>query len=302
MADISESVAETILSKLREQHPEHLHDRANVTISFIKDVNTAWNSTIGISIENDISDFLAKAIYERLAEDVIAEPMAVRTIELICELYDEIALELFLREGANAECSTAWQFNNRANSRSASGRYLEALEDYNLACEIEPNCLMYLLNRAKTFLALDMRELALRDATRAYVQAANRQFGTKDDFMTVDDFVEIADLMITCGRKEKALEVLLKFTLAFKRYLPFLSKIDDDGFCSMSLDGHLSQFNIVFFLDHALAVFHSIREVNNCEVLTRHVLAELSDLADTVGYTIAPPRREPGILTEYCDT
>lgn len=296
MADISESVAEAILSKLSEQHPEHLHDHATVTISFIKDVNTAWDSTIGISSENDISDYLAKAIYERLAEDVIAKPMEVRTIDLICELYDETGLEHFLGEGADAECATSWQFNNRANSRSASGRYLEALEDYNLAREIEPNCLMYLLNRAKTFVALDMRELALRDTLLAYAQTVNKQFGTKDDFMTIDDFVEIAELMLICGRKEKALEVLLKFTLAFKRYLPFLSRIDDDGFCSMSLDGHSSRVNIGFFLDHALAVIHSIGEGNNCVVPTRRdVLTELLDLINKIGYTNDPPPAGAGV-------
>lgn len=297
MTDISESIAKTICSKLREQHPEHFRAHAIVTISFIKDVDTAWNSTIGISIENEINDYLAKAIYERLAEDVIAKPMEVRTIDLICELYDEIGFEHFLGEGADAECSTSWQFNNRANSRSASGRYLEALEDYNHACEIEPNCLMYLLNRAKTFIAIDMRELALRDATRAYAQTENKQFGTKDDFMTIDDFVEIAGLMITCGRKEKALEALLKFTLAFRRYLPFLSRIDDDGFCSMSLDGHSSRVNIGFFFDHAFAVFHSIGEGNNCVVQTRlDVLTGLLDLADKIGYTNALPGRSRGFL------
>lgn len=296
MADISESVAETILSKLREKHPEHSRAHASVTISFIKDVNTAWNSAIGISSENDISDYLAKEIYQRLAEYVIAKPMEIRTIGLICELYDEIGFEHFLVEGADAECFTSWQFNNRANSRSALGRYLEALEDYNHACELEPNCLMYLLNRARTFIALDMRELALRDATRAYAQAENKQFGTKDDFMTIDEFVEIAELMITCGRKEKALEALLKFTLAFKRYLPFLSRIDEEGFCSMSLDGHSSRVNIGFFLDHTLAVFHSIKEGNNCVVPTRlDVLTELLDLTDKIGYTNATSPAEAGV-------
>ncbi len=296
MADISESVAEAILNNIREQHPEHLRAHAAVTISFIKDVNTAWNSAIGINSENDISDHFAKAIYERLAEDVIAKPMEAGTIDLICELYDEIGFEHFLREGADTECSTSWQFNNRANSRSALGRYLEALEDYNLACEIVPNCLMHLLNHAKTFIALDMRELAIRDATRAYAQTENKQFGTKDDFMTIDDFVEIAGLMINCGREEKALEALLKFTLAFKRYLPFLSRIDDDGFCSMSLDGHSSQVNIGFFLDQALAVFHSIGEGNNCVVQTRlDVLAGLLDLTDKIGDTNASPPAGAGV-------
>ena len=173
------------------------------------------------------------------------------------------------------------------------GRYLEALEDYNHACEIEPNSLMYLLNRAKTFIALDMQELALRDALHAYAQAENKQFGTKEDFVTIDDFVEIAELMITCGHKEKALEALLNFTLAFKRYLPFLSRIDEDGFCSMSLDGHSSRVNIGFFLDHALAVFHSMKEENNCVVPTRlDVLTELLNLKDKIGYTNAPSPAE----------
>jgi len=296
VADSSMSVAEDILSKLREQHPEHLHAHATVTISFIKDVNTAWNSTIGIGSEIYMSEHLAKEIYQRLAEDVIAKPMEVRTIDLICELYDEIGFEHFLGEGADAECSTSWQFNNRANSRSALSRYFEALEDYNYACEIEPKCLMYLLNRARTFIALDMRELALRDAMHAYAQAENKRFGTKDDFMTIDDFVEIAGLMIICGHEEKALEALLKFTSAFKRYLPFLSRIDDDGFCSMSLDGHSSRINIGFFLDHALAVFHSIREGNNCVVPTRlDILTELLDLTNKIGHTNAPPPAGAGV-------
>lgn len=295
MTDISESIAETILSKLRKQHPEHLHAHATMTISFIKDVNTAWNSAIGIRSENDISDYLAKAIYESLAEDVIAKPMEVRTIELICDLYDEIGFEHFLWEGVDAECSTSWQFNNRANSRSALGRYLEALEDYNLACEIEPNSLMYLLNRAKTFIALDMRELALRDATRAYAQTENKQFGTKEDFMSVDDFIVIAELMVTCGREEKALEVLLKFALAFKRYLPFLSRINDDGFCSMSLDCHSSQVNVGFFLNHALAVIHSIRDDNSRVIHTwTDVHTSLLDLINKIGYVYAP-RKELGV-------
>ena len=110
-------------------------------------------------------------------------------------------------------------------------------------------------------------------------------------------------LMITCGRKEKALEALLKFTLAFKRYLPFLSRIDNDGFCSMSLDGHSSRVNMGFFLDHALAVFHSMKEGNNCVVPTKlYVLTELLDLTDKIGHTNSLPRQKPGFLTEYYDT
>jgi tetratricopeptide (TPR) repeat protein len=265
MDDSSAIIFEKILSKLKEQHPEHLRTHASVTISFIKDLKMAWNSAVGISNESDISDRLARDIYERLIEDVIAKPMEVKTIGLICEIYNGIALEHFLEEDADAECSTSWQFNNRANSRSASGRYLEALEDYNYACELEPNCLMYLLNRARTFNRLDMPELALRDALRAYALIENKQFDTKDDLMTIDDFVVIADLMITCGRKRMALETLLKFTLVLKHYLPVLSKTDDNGFCSMVSDGHSSSINIAFFLDQASNVIDSVKEDEECD-------------------------------------
>jgi tetratricopeptide (TPR) repeat protein len=258
-------IFEKILSKLKERHPEHLRPCASVTISFIKDLKMAWNSVVGISNERDTSDRLARDVYERLTEEVIAQPMEAKTIGLICGIFDGIALEHFFEEDADAECSTSWQFNNRANSRSASGRYLEALEDYNYACELEPSCLMYLLNRARTFIRLDMRDLALRDALRAYALIENKQFDTKDDLMTIDDFVVIAELMITCGRKRMALETLLKFTLVLKHYLPFLSKTDDDGFCSMVSDGHSSTINIAFFLDQASNVIDSIKKYDECD-------------------------------------
>ena len=78
--------------------------------------------------------------------------MKVETLQSITTHYDEILFQIFLTEDADSECFEPWRYNNRANSRCSLGRPLEALEDYNRACEMDPECAMYRLNRAGTFL------------------------------------------------------------------------------------------------------------------------------------------------------
>lgn len=283
-------IIQKIIDNLEKDHPEYLRPKAVVSVKFLKDVDKAWDAAGSADLAKfHMSDSDAIEIYRRLSVESIIRPMATETIYQICNIYNDIGLERFFTEDADSECIESWEFNNRANSRGHSGRPLEALKDHNRACEMAPACTMYLLNRASTFLELGMNKLALRDAMQAYQKFECKEFGSKDDFLSLDDIVMLASILNSCGRQDFAIKALLNFIAALNRYLPFLSKVDEDGFCSMALDGQSKRINITLFLNHAIAVFHSIRKTTNCNALTiaalANMFAELMGLINKMGYT-----------------
>ncbi len=289
--NLSKIILDTIIN-LKMCHPEYLRSDASVSTIFIKDVDKAWNSVSGTNLSDlAMTDSDAVEIYRRLPEEYISQPLNPDTIHLIYDIYNDISFHRFFAADADSNCVEHWQFNNRANTRRHLGRPLEALEDHNRACDLEPECAMYFLNRATTLLELGMTKLALRDAIEAHNNIEHREFGSRDDFLTLDDILMLAGVMNSCGRKDVAVKALLKFTILLEKYMPFLSQVDGDGFCYMTLDKQSAQINMAHVINHAFTVFRAIyRGRLNSQIAKSltDALLKLMDLNRKIGFVKTP--------------
>jgi tetratricopeptide (TPR) repeat protein len=279
MNDDVQRMLSDILDILRKEKPEYLLPDARVTVDFIRDVIREWDMAIDSMItEYGIVGHEADEILQKLSADNINNPMNVETIRLITEHYDEILYHRFLAAEANSECFEPWQYNNRANSRSSLDRPLEALEDYNRACELDPECAMYRLNRAGIFLELGMHKLAQRDALETHAVLTSRlknEFGSTNDFTNLNDYIFLAKIFSSCGQNDMAAVCLLSFVKVFKKYQPFLSKLDAVGCVSMLLDGHSSRLYINSSLKEAMELLRSEQIEKGCDDRTTALLEDL---------------------------
>ena len=227
----------SIINYIKRNHPEYSPPTSLVTRDFIKLINVAMGKVIfpDDSVDDtfdsgeEISDDEAGEILQSLSPEVISQPLTYETIHIILDVYNNLMWEKHIQETAETECVRAWEFNNRANARAALGRSLEALRDYNRACEIEPDVPDYLFNRSQFLLGLGAKGDALTDATHAH------QIMQKHSVEYLHDFLQLTSIFVECGEISLALKALEDFIRVFSSIIPYLLK-DNHGSCRAEIN------------------------------------------------------------------
>jgi len=166
--------------------------------------------------------------------------------------------EEFLEETANSYCTSAPEFNNRANAMMELGRYLEAQRDYNRACTLEPDEPVFFLNRAELFIELGMIESALNDA--AYV----RRIIDVDGIQNMEDMLQLAGVFHKCKSLYSAAEMLLCFLKLLRTLIPFTTKDNKGGFVIRKDKQNIHMSNLADF-DEAKQLFQEFLWAKECE-------------------------------------
>lgn len=160
--------------------------------------------------------------------------------------------EDFLEATADSNCMRAHEFNNRANARAALGRHNEALNDYGMACALEPDNPSFLLNQAELFIDLGMIEKALSNVRKA------RQLGGSGDVTDPHELYYVARMFLKCNEPEFAEEALIDFLRFLLSIIPYTVR-DDMGGYIIKKDGHTMHISgIIDFED----LDHLVREIN----------------------------------------
>jgi hypothetical protein len=222
----------SVIEYIKDSHPEYLSPNALVTFDFIKLISVAVEKVIcpDHSIDDTfdsgevISDEEAEAILHSLTKEVISYPLAYETIHIILDVYNDLMWKKHIKETAETQCVRAWEFNNRASARAALGRSLEALRDYNRACEIEPDVPDYLFSRSQFLLGLGAKGDALTDATHAH------QLMQKKGVAYLHDFLQLTSIFVECDEISLALKALEDFIRVFRSIIPHLLR-DNLGSC-----------------------------------------------------------------------
>ncbi len=196
-----------IIDYIGERWPECWSPSSRVTRHFIELVDAAMDEVIlqdqpdleGCDLGEGISEE-EEAILAGLPEKAKKHPLTHETVHLILRERDDMLCRSILVETADTRCVRAWEFNNRANARAELGRSLEALKNYNLACDMEPNQPDLLLNRAGFLRRLEAIKDALEDAARAYRLIEGG--GIEHDM----DFLHLASIFMACGEMHQAMK------------------------------------------------------------------------------------------------
>jgi tetratricopeptide (TPR) repeat protein len=217
----------SIIDYMKQNHPEYSSPNSVVTHDFIKLIDVPMEKVCfpddSVEPGKEITDEEARAILHRLSPEVTSSPLTYETIHIILDVYNTIMREKHIRETAETQCARAWEFNNRAHARAALGRSLEALRDYNRACEIEPDVPDYLFHRSQFLLGLGAKGDALSDATHAH------QIMQKKSVDYLHDFLHLTSIYVECGEISLALKALEDFIRVFRSIIPHLAKDNHNG-------------------------------------------------------------------------
>lgn len=157
----------------------------------------------------ELPDFLsidsAGRIMDRLPEEVINNPPSLEAIIKVISVYDQMLAEEFLADTANSRAFTAADYNNRANARWELGRVDEALSDYDMAYQLEPNKISFRMNRLQLLLELNRKEEVIQE-----LAGINEAF--KGDFHNLSN-------IINCNWRCNRMGYALKWISEFLRQL-----------------------------------------------------------------------------------
>lgn len=219
-----------ILDYIRDTLPEYAAQCTSVTRGFIKLIYEAsWRVVFPDAPAEEVSalnagmtDEDAEKVFLTLSPEVISRPLTFESIHIINEETNHLMRRQFEEETASMDCVYFWEFMNRANARASLGRHLEALEDYNRACDLGPENPDCLYNRAIFLAKAGATQDALRDATRARHLMGE---GRPEEFY---DFYFLSKLFLRCGQLDLALETIRISTAHLGSIAPFLKR-DHDG-------------------------------------------------------------------------
>ncbi len=163
--------------------------------------------------------------------------------------------EEFLEETANSYCTSAYEFNNRANAMMELGRYLEAQRDYNRACNLEPDEPVFFLNRSEMFIQLGMIYNALQDAIHV------KHIIGSGSMEHMSDLFCLAEIFLKCYRPDLAAETLLNLLRLLKFLTPCISREDDGGYV-IRQNNRTIHTNSIISYDEILALLLKIQNTD----------------------------------------
>jgi len=272
-----------ILNRLRNQHPEYSQQGASVTVECIKSIIKIREIVFSRILHEPpsmITDEEAMSILKKLPPAILKNPVSIKTIEIIISEHEQLITRNVMYDMANDEAFSASEYNNRAAARSEFERYDEALEDYNRACELEPDSLSFFQNRATLFLSLGMRDEALNDISYVNNKLTNEAL---DDISQVSDRAAKIKLFECMCSIPPQIELTFKFNqyettlylmAAYLRYLisllPFtkisneIIEIENDG---MHMNIHSERMGMINFSLKEIKIYNKTKQ--------SHIISEL---------------------------
>lgn len=234
---IEKPIELSIIDYIEHSHPEYSCPNALVTADFIKLIDMAMERVTFPDTSADdtpdsweeITEGEAGAILQSLSPEIISHPLTYETIHIVIDVYNDLISRKHLEETVDRECSRAWEFTNRANARAALGRSLEALRDYNRACEIDPRDPDHFFNRSQFLLGLGAKADALADAMHAC------EMMQKKGIDQLHVFLQLTSIYVECGEMNLALKALEDFIRVLRSLIPHLLK-DGHGVCRAEIN------------------------------------------------------------------
>jgi tetratricopeptide (TPR) repeat protein len=216
--DDSGLIERRILEYMRGNHPEYLLPGSHVTQDFIKIViyGDFLEKTVGVPVvpgnTTDITDDEIEEVLGRLPSEVILNPVSLETIDLIIEESFLVQEERHLKDAVDSPCSTAADFSYRAYARAEFERLEEAVEDYQMAYNLEPANYSHLIEKAQLLLDMGVNDAALGDAK--YVCDRLMSAAKTDD--CVEDLVRVSDIFRQCGQLKLAASCIVMVVNALR--------------------------------------------------------------------------------------
>lgn len=247
---------------IQAQHPEYSLPDACVNKRFIRLIDKAYNVLHEIDdLELDLpDDEEVEAALEKLPKEMIENPLASSTIDMIGKLLADTRFEGFIKSTADSECVETLCFNNRANARAGAGRYNEALSDYNRACGLDPNEITCFLNRASFYLRSGQTKEAVTDALYVLNKARCAHIEA------YQNAAQLAYIFYKCGRTGESIESALLYANAFK-WLLENSESEDKYF--IKINGLHMSLNY----ESLLPLYEMLEEIEAANRSDREVIA-----------------------------
>lgn len=265
-----------ILDILTREHPEYLRLNVADDILFLEHLEQA----IDIYMENDgLFEFdreIAEAALKSLPPGVIANPMSVEFIQHYQDAIDQLAYVSFIKETAEDVCDYAMCFNNRANAKAELGRIDEALEDYNLACQqnpdgTSPDEITPFLGRAQLYIKIGRRPEALNDAEHIFDVLSASPCEDPSAYLS------LARLFHQCNEHEKSVICLKRLLLVVTEMLPF-TFVTANGSLEYEKGGHH-----VFALDSLLSeIIGLVKVIEKSLGQNKHLIMLLETVKDDI--------------------